>query len=134
MTPHVLYCDGASRGNPGPASYGFVLFDPSGHPVVEHGKTLGVATNNVAEYEGLVAGLEAALAAGVRHLEVRLDSLLLVRQVMGEFRVKAPGLKALHRRAVGLLTRFEKATIGHVPREQNGRADALANAALDEVM
>lgn len=128
---HVLYCDGASRGNPGPASYGFSLLDPGGRPVVEAGKTLGVTTNNVAEYEGLVAGLEAALREGVRDLEVRLDSLLLVRQVMGEYRVKAPGLKALHRRAVGLLTRFDRATIGHIPREQNARADALANAALD---
>jgi len=133
---HVLYCDGASRGNPGPASYGFALLDGAGRPVAERGEalgvaTLGVATNNVAEYRGLVAGLEAALAAGVDELEVRLDSLLLVRQVSGEFRVKAPGLKPLHRRAVGLLARIGRARVVHVPREENTRADALANAALD---
>lgn len=128
---HVLYCDGASRGNPGRAAYGFVLYDPSGTAVVERGETLGHATNNVAEYEGLVAGLTAALDHGVTDIEVRLDSLLLVKQVMGEYRVKAPGLKALHRRAVHLLTRFDSASLTHVPREKNTAADALANAALD---
>ena len=128
---HVLYCDGASRGNPGKASYGFVLLDGAGRVVAERGEEVGVTTNNVAEYRGLVAGLEAALAAGVRELEVRLDSLLLVRQVSGEYRVKAPGLKPLHRRAVGLLAQIGAARVKHIPREQNSRADALANAALD---
>jgi ribonuclease HI len=128
---HVLYCDGASRGNPGPASFGFALLDGTGGLVVERGEALGKATNNVAEYRGLVAGLEAAIAAGVADLEVRLDSLLLVRQVSGEYRVKAPGLKPLHRRAVGLLAVIGRARIVHIPREQNSRADALANAALD---
>ena len=128
---HVLYCDGASRGNPGPASYGFALLDGRGGLVVERGEALGTATNNVAEYRGLIAGLEAAVAAGVADLEVRLDSLLLVRQVSGEYRVKAPGLKPLHRRAVGLLAVIGRARIVHIPREQNSRADALANAALD---
>jgi len=127
----VLYCDGASRGNPGPASYGFALLDGHGAVVVERGERLGRTTNNVAEYRGLVAGLEAAVAAGVTDLEVRLDSLLLVRQVMGDYRVKAPGLKPLHRTAVGLLARIGRARVVHIPREQNRRADALANAALD---
>ena len=99
--------------------------------MVERGEALGITTNNVAEYRGLVAGLEAAVAAGVTDLEVRLDSLLLVRQVGGDYRVKAPGLKPLHRRAVGLLARIGKARVIHIPREQNSRADALANAALD---
>ena len=131
MASHVLYCDGASRGNPGRASYGFALLDPSGVPIVRVGKAIGRATNNDAEYAGLVAGLEAALEAGVRDLEVRLDSQLLVMQVLGQYRGKAPNLKPLHRRAVGLLTRFERARIVHVPREQNSLADALANDALD---
>jgi len=126
-----LYCDGASRGNPGPASYGFVLLDGAGRVVIERGEALGETTNNVAEYRGLVAGLEAALAAGVGELEVRLDSLLLVRQVLGEYRVKAPGLKPLHRRAVGLLAQIGRAQVKHIRRELNTRADALANAALD---
>lgn len=128
---HVLYCDGASRGNPGPASYGFVLLDGAGRVVTERGEALGETTNNVAEYRGLVAGLEAALAAGVGELEVRLDSLLLVRQVLGEYRVKAPGLKPWHRRAVSLLAQVGSARVKHIPREQNSHADALANAALD---
>ncbi len=128
---HLLYCDGASRGNPGKAAYGFVLLDGSGRLVAEGGETLGTTTNNVAEYRGLVAGLEAAAAAGVSELEVRLDSLLLVRQVSGDFRVKAAGLKPWHRQAVGLLARIGRARVVHIPREQNSRADALANAALD---
>ncbi len=128
---HVLYCDGASRGNPGQASFGFALLTGTGAVVTERGEAIGVATNNVAEYRGLVAGLEAAVAAGVPELEVRLDSLLLVRQVTGDYRVKAAGLKPLHRRAVSLLARIGNARLVHIPREQNGRADALANAALD---
>jgi ribonuclease HI/probable phosphoglycerate mutase len=131
MRPHVLYCDGASRGNPGRASFGFVLLDPSGTPIRQVGKDVR-ATNNDAEYAGLVAGLEAAVDAGVRNLEVRLDSQLLVRQLLGEYRVKAPNLRQPHRRAVGLLTRFDQARVVHVPREQNTIADSLANAALDE--
>ena len=130
--PHVLYCDGASRGNPGRASFGFALLDPSGTPIRQVGKAIGRATNNDAEYAGLVAGLEAAVEAGVRNLEVRLDSQLLVRQLLGEYRVKAPNLRPLHRHAVGLLTRFDQARVVHVPREQNTLADSLANAALDE--
>lgn len=129
----VLYCDGASRGNPGAASIGVSLVGPDGEPVVEFGGVIGRATNNVAEYQALIAGLEAAIAHEAVPLEVRLDSLLLVKQVMGEYRVKAPGLKPLHRRAVGLLARIGNAAVRHIPRERNTRADALANAALDGV-
>jgi ribonuclease HI len=128
---HLLYCDGASRGNPGKAAYGFALLDDSGRIVTQRGETVGTTTNNVAEYRGLVAGLEAAVAAGVKDLEVRLDSLLLVRQISGDFRVKAAGLKPLHRQAVKLLAKIGSARVVHIPREQNTIADALANAALD---
>ncbi|HUG75736.1 MAG TPA: ribonuclease HI family protein [Acidimicrobiia bacterium] len=128
---YTLYCDGASRGNPGQASLGVSLLDPQGEPVTEFGRTLGVATNNVAEYEALIAGLEAALDHGAVPLEVHLDSMLLVRQVMGEFKVKAPGLKPLHRRAVHLLAALGDVRVSHVRREFNTRADALANEALD---
>ncbi len=131
MGTYLLYCDGASRGNPGRASYGFAIIGPDGVPLVQEGRAIGRATNNDAEYAGLVAGLEAALDAGITDLEVRLDSQLLVRQVLGEYRVKAQNLKPLHRRAVGLLTRFDRASVVHVPREQNTLADALANEALD---
>lgn len=129
---HVLYCDGASRGNPGPAAIGFVLLGPDGGAVVEMGSRIGVATNNVAEYQALIAGLETARDRGVDDLEVRLDSLLLVRQVNGEFRVKAANLKPLHRRAVALLREFDDVEVAHVRRHLNTRADALANAAYDE--
>ena len=129
---HVLYCDGASRGNPGPAAIGFVLLGPDGETMVEMGSAIGVATNNVAEYQALVAGLETACSRGVTDLEVRLDSLLLVKQVSGEFRVKAKNLKPLHRRAVDLLREFDRVRVIHVRRHLNTRADALANLALDE--
>ena len=129
---YALTCDGASRGNPGQASLGVSLLDPQGDPVIEFGRTLGVATNNVAEYEALIAGLEAARDHNAVPLDVRLDSLLLVKQVLGEFRVKAPGLKPLQRRAVHLLAALGDVTVTHIRRELNKRADALANQALDE--
>ena len=128
----VLYCDGASRGNPGPAAIGAVLYDPDAVVVAEVSEAIGETTNNVAEYRALIAGLEAAAAAGVGDLEIRLDSLLLVRQMRGEYRVKAPGLKPLHARARGLMRSIPRCSIGHVRREKNTVADALANAALDE--
>jgi len=127
----VLYADGASRGNPGPASIGAVLYDPTGAVVAEVSETIGETTNNVAEYRAFIAGLEAAVEMGVERLQVRLDSMLLVRQIRGEYRVKAPGLKPLHRRAMALADRFPAFSIGHVRREENTVADALANAALD---
>jgi ribonuclease HI len=110
------------------------LYDPDGVPAAEVGGVIGETTNNVAEYQALISGLETALAEGVSSIEVRLDSLLLVKQVMGEYRVKAPHLKPLQREAVKLLTKFEHATIDHVRRELNTVADGLANEALDEVM
>lgn len=132
MTMHVLYADGASRGNPGPAAIGFVLYDGSGLPVAEIGGVIGETTNNVAEYRALIAGLQLALERDVTSIEVRLDSLLLVKQVNGLYRVKAKHLKPLHREAVKLLEQFDEAMVGHVPREENTVADALANEALDD--
>jgi ribonuclease HI len=134
VKPHVLYCDGASRGNPGPSAIGFVLYDSEGTPIAEVGGVIPETTNNVAEYQALISGLETALSQGVTNIEVRLDSLLLVKQVMGEYRVKAPHLKPLQRESVKLLTKFDHATIDHVRREFNTVADGLANEALDEVM
>lgn len=128
---HLLYADGASRGNPGPASIGAVLYAPSGDVVAEVSEAIGETTNNVAEYRAVVAGMEAALALGVEELRVRLDSLLLVRQIRGEYRVKAPGLLPLYRRVMALVGRFRAFSVEHVRRERNTVADALANAALD---
>jgi|SRR5215831_6102601 len=127
-----LQADGAARGNPGPAAYGFVLDSPAEAEVASGGEAIGETTNNVAEYRGLIAGLERALALGVTRLEVRMDSELVVRQMSGRYRVKHPGLIPLFRRARALAERLEGWTIVHVPREQNKRADAQANRALDD--
>jgi ribonuclease HI len=129
----TLYCDGASRGNPGEAAIGFVLVDPDGIELAAHGETIGRQTNNVAEYTALQRGLEVASAHGVRGLLVRMDSELVVRQMLGLYRVKHPGLAPLFLAARALAARFDRFHIEHVPRAANRRADALANAALDAV-
>ena len=126
----VLYCDGASRGNPGPASIGAVLYFGD-VAVAEISEGIGETTNNVAEYRALIAGLERALELDADDLEIRLDSLLLVKQIDGEYRVKAPGLKPLHARVMQLIGELGATSVVHVPREENTVADALANAALD---
>ena len=131
---YTLFCDGASRGNPGSASIGFALFDADGDEIIGCGRYLGEKiTNNVAEYESLLQGMQEALRLGVRHLSVRMDSQLAVRQVQGAYRVRNAGLQPLYKsvmREVANLSSFE---IDHVPRDENSRADALANLALDEL-
>jgi ribonuclease HI len=129
--PWRLFADGAARGNPGPAAAGFVLDDPEGRPAAAGGLVLGAATNNVAEYRALLAGLAKALELGVCAIEVRMDSELVVRQMTGVYRVKNEGLKPLFAEAQALSRRFERFAIRHVPRDQNARADAEANRALD---
>ena len=128
----ILYCDGASRGNPGPASIGAVLYAPSDRePVAEISEAIGVTTNNVAEYRALEAGLQRASELGVRRLRVRLDSQLLVKQLSGEYRVKSAGLKPLYTSVCRLIEGFDAVEVSHVRRESNTVADALANKALD---
>lgn len=131
-TLHILHADGGSRGNPGPAGAGAALLDSAGRPVALLRRYLGETTNNVAEYQGLILGLEAALARGVERLEVRLDSELLVRQLQGRYKVKAPHLLPLHQEAKSLLARFKLTRLTHIPRAQNALADQLANQAMDE--
>ena len=131
---YVLYCDGAARGNPGPASTGYVLVDGEGREILARGEPLGVCTNNVAEYTALLHGLDAALELGVRRLRVRMDSELVVRQLLGIYRVRSPGLQPLHAAASERRRRFAAFSIEHVPRRDNSRADALANAALDGLL
>ena len=128
----TLFADGGSRGNPGPAASGAVLLDSSGELIEERGLYLGVATNNVAEWNALVIGLEAAAARGIRRLAIRLDSELVVKQLRGEYRVKHAALAPLHRRARTLLRGFETYDLAHVPRNQNVLADRLVNRVLDE--
>jgi probable phosphoglycerate mutase len=127
----IVYSDGASRGNPGPASIGSVVIDPSGKERHAISQAIGVTTNNVAEYRGLIAGLEAALALGARRVEARSDSELIVRQAIGRYKVRNPGLIPHHNRLLALRSRFDEVVFRHVTRDQNKRADALANQALD---
>ena len=124
--------DGASRGNPGPASYALVLRDPAGKVVFQLYKKLGRQTNNVAEYYALLAALDYAVNHEIKGLRIRSDSELLVRQMRGHYRVKSADLKPLHERATKLVKQLEYFVIEHVPREMNREADALANLALDE--
>lgn len=127
----ILQADGASRGNPGNSAIGVVLTDLRGHIVLEFGRALGVATNNEAEYRGLIAGLDAALAFKPSKLEIRLDSELLVAQVTGDWKIRAANLRPLNAQVKKRLKRFVDVRIVHVPRSANSRADALANRALD---
>jgi len=125
----VLYCDGASSGNPGPAGIGMVLCAPDGTELQAWGEPIGEATNNVAEYRAMIAGVERALEAGIKEVEVRSDSELLVKQLTGEYKVKAAGLKGLHAEALMLLGQLDEWTARAIPRAQNKRADGLAVAA-----
>jgi dinuclear metal center YbgI/SA1388 family protein len=128
---HHLYTDGGARGNPGPAGIGAILLTASGDVVEELGDFIGKATNNVAEYQALLAGLELALDRGIERLDVFLDSELVVRQVNGQYKVKDAGLKPLHAQACQLLSRFHEIDVRHVRREQNAEADRLVNEAID---
>src|ERR1700732_4048467 len=129
---HIANIDGASRGNPGPASYAVVLRDPSGKIVLELAKNIGRETNNVAEYYALLAALDYAATHDIRGLRIRSDSELLVRQMHGRYKVKSPDLKPLHERAAKLARQIQYFVIEHVRRELNSDADALANIALDQ--
>ena len=124
--------DGGSRGNPGPAAYGVVLRDPAGAVVAKLKKYIGRATNNVAEYYGLIAALDYAQSHGIRALCVESDSELLVKQMRGQYKVKSEELRPLFERARKMAQTFESFRIDHVYRERNAEADALANEALDE--
>ncbi|MBI3400499.1 MAG: ribonuclease HI family protein [Acidobacteria bacterium] len=132
QAPLVAYIDGGARGNPGPAAFGVRVEQPDGMLVEEFGESIGVATNNVAEYRGLLAALAWARAHGHRGLHVRSDSLLLVQQMLGNFKVKNAGLQPLHAKARLLAHEIGKVTFEHVGRAFNAHADRLANAAMDE--
>src|ERR1700733_2664182 len=127
---HTAKVDGASRGNPGPASYAVVMRKPDGSSEFEIGKYIGRATNNVAEYYGLIAALDYAASHDVARLRIESDSELLVRQMQGRYKVKSPDLKPLHERAQKLARGLAFFAIGHIPRELNSEADALAYVGL----
>jgi broad specificity phosphatase PhoE/ribonuclease HI len=128
----VVEADGGSRGNPGPAGYGAVVIDAAtGELLAERSGHLGVATNNVAEYSGLLAGLEAAISLGARAVDVRMDSKLVVEQMCGRWQVKHPSMKPLAAQAAALVRQLDEVTFTWIPRLQNSRADKLANLAMD---
>jgi ribonuclease HI len=128
---HIAYVDGAARGNPGPASYAVIVLAPDGSTQFKIAKYIGRATNNVAEYYGLVSALDYAQSHGIARLAIRSDSELLVRQMQGRYKVKSAALRPLHERAQKMARALAYFEITHVPREQNSEADALANLALD---
>jgi ribonuclease HI len=130
----VVYCDGGSRGNPGPSAIGAVVLDPTSDPprrLAEVSERIGITTNNVAEYRALIAGLEAAAPFGAARVRVRADSKLVVEQVKGTWKVKQPHLRPLLEQARKLLAGYAEVDLQHVPRAENTDADALVNAALD---
>lgn len=128
----IIYADGASRGNPGEAGVGAVIADSQGRTVKELKCYLGVVSNNQAEYQAAILSLEKALELGAKHVAIHLDSELVVRQLKGEYRVREPHLKDLHRKALEALNRFSRYSILHLSREENRRADQLANDAIDQ--
>lgn len=127
----TVFADGASRGNPGPASIGAVVYDPSHREVHAVSRCVGRATNNEAEYQAAVAGLEAALALGARRVELRMDSQLVVRQLEFRYKVRNERLRPYFNRLLELRRLFDSFALCHVPRTENKRADELANLALD---
>ena len=129
---HIANIDGASRGNPGPASYAVIIRDPSGKTILELAKNIGRETNNVAEYYALLAALDYATSHNISALRIRSDSELLVRQMQGRYKVKSADLKPLHERASKMAKQLGYFAIEHVRRELNRDADALANVALDQ--
>ena len=133
LTLHLVGCsDGGSRGNPGPAAAGYVLLNTTKEVVAEGGSYLGIATNNVAEYQALYLALQKALELGATSLDMRLDSQVVVRQMNGEYNITHDELRSIHNRVKELMTKFEKVTFSHVPREQNTLADGVVNNLLDE--
>ena len=130
----AVYADGGARGNPGPAAIGAVVLDLATEPptrLATVSERIGVATNNVAEYRAVIAGLEAAREFPSRVLRLRADSMLVIRQLEGAWKVKQAHLRPLHERARELLAGYTEVDLGHVPREENVDADLLVNAALD---
>ena len=128
----VAYIDGGARGNPGPAGFGVRVEEPDGTLIEEFAESIGVATNNVAEYRALLAALEWAKRHRRDQLHVRSDSMLLVQQMLGNYKVKNPGLQPLHAKARALAREIGRVTFEHVGRALNAHADRLANAAMDD--
>jgi ribonuclease HI len=132
LTEVVVFTDGASRGNPGPAASGAVLYSGSGEKVSEVSRYIGQATNNVAEYLGVIYGLQEAAFLGVKNVRLKTDSQLISRQLNGKYKVKDAGMKIFFDIAKNIFRYFESIVIEEIPREENREADLMANRALDE--
>ena len=131
--PYLLYCDGASRGNPGPAAIGGVIYRGEDHePVKTISEFIGMATNNEAEYRALIAGLTWLRDQKARNVQIRMDSQLVVRQILGQYRVKNERMKPLFQAVVEILREIPEWKAEHVPREENREADRLANLAYEK--
>jgi ribonuclease HI len=127
----TVFSDGGSRGNPGKSACAAIIYDAEGDELLRRSRKLGVTTNNVAEYEGVILGMQLALDLGATELHLKLDSELVVRQLNEEYKVKSSALKPLYLQAVRLLRSFPKATVSYVPRQENKEADKLVNKTLD---
>jgi ribonuclease HI len=127
----IIYTDGAARGNPGPGAIGVVIKDKAGAILGKISRRLGVTTNNQAEYQAIIIGLEKAISIGVKNVVVKSDSELVVNQITGHYKIKNTALRPLYQRVVQLTGSLESFSISYIPREQNAMADALANKALD---
>jgi len=132
VTSVIIYSDGGSRGNPGPSAAAFVIVNHDQVVLSQGGAYLGITTNNQAEYQGVRLGLERALELGIRSLEFRVDSLLVVNQLKGIYKIKNRELWPVNERIVALIMQFERVAFAHIPRERNQAADALVNKLLDE--
>jgi ribonuclease HI len=126
----VIFTDGASRGNPGPGAIGAIIKEQQGRHIAHISQAIGKTTNNQAEYQAIIAALEAAIRLGARQVELKSDSELVVKQLNGQYRVKKTTLKSLYQRVKELTNQFEDFTITHIPRQQNTEADKLANTAF----
>lgn len=134
MKKIVIFTDGASRGNPGPAAIGVVLRDTEGKIVTQISQCIGRTTNNQVEYRAIIVALEKALELGATHVELNSDSELVVRQIDGRYRVKNATLKPLHQHVKRLLGKLEGFSVSYIPRQRNTEADKLANMALDSMV
>lgn len=132
MTKLTLYSDGGARGNPGPAAIGVVIYDEQGQILKKISRQLGLTTNNQAEYQALIAGLEAAVALRATEVVCHLDSELVVKQMQGQYKIREPGLQELAPQVFRLVKKFEHVEFIHVPREKNKLADELVNETLDK--
>jgi ribonuclease HI len=129
----IIYTDGAARGNPGPAAIGVAIKDETGRLIAGISRRVGITTNNQAEYQAIIAALEKAVSLGAKHVALKSDSELVVKQLNGRYKVKKAVLRPLYQRVIQLIGSLDGFTIAYIPREQNTEADKLANKALDKM-